>query len=110
MPIESHAVSHFELGIVLDVLADDLPLRAYVAVRPPDPECVIAFVPPEQFENGANLHVAAVASTLEAPGTVEDVLFNVDPNDAVAFLCADEDSWLAVLEALGYSAGPAPLE
>lgn len=101
--IESHAISHFDQGVVLDVMAEDIPLRAYVAIRPPDPETVIGFVPAEQFEGGSNLHVAAVTETGDAAQTVEDVLFNADPNDAVAFLCADESCWLATLEALGYA-------
>ncbi len=110
MPIESHAIRRFDNGIVLDVVADDLPLRAYVAVSEPDPEAVTAFVPPEQFEGGSNLHVAAVAAADVAATTVEDVLFNMDPDDAVAFLCADTESWLAVLEQLGYVSDPTSLK
>lgn len=102
MSMESHELSRFEGGIVLDVIADDLPLRAYVAICEPDPEAVTAFVPPEQFEEGGNLHVAAIDSPQAAAETVADVLFNMDPHDAVAFLCADTDSWLATLEQLGY--------
>ncbi len=102
MPIESHAVSRFESGIVLDVIADDLPLRAYVAICEPDPEAVTAFVPPEQFEKGGNLHVAAIDSAESAADIVTDVLFNMDPDDAAAFLCADTKSWAATLERLGY--------
>lgn len=110
MKIESHAVRGFDHGIVLDVVADDLPLRAYVAVSAPDPEAVAAFVPPEQFEGGANLHVAAVAAAADAAATVEEVLFNMDPYDAAAFLCADSDSWLATLAALEYESDPSSLE
>lgn len=110
MHIESHAVSRFDTGIVLDVVADELPLRAYVAISAPDPEAVTAFVPPEQFENGTNLHVAAIGSEQEAAATLEDVLFNMEADDAVAFLCVDAPSWRAVLELLGYEADASPLE
>src|SRR5690606_37492904 len=110
MAIESRAVSPFEDGNVQDVIAEELPLRAYVAIRPPDPEAVAGFVPPEQFESGAQLHVAAVDSPDEASTVVEDVLFNMDPDDAVAFLCADAPSWWATLELLGYVRETGPLE
>lgn len=102
MSTESHALSRFEGGIVLDVIAEDLPLRAYVAICEPDPEAVTAFVPPEQFEDGGNLHVAAVDSAQAAAEIVPDVLFNMEAHDAVAFLCADTESWRATLDLLGY--------
>lgn len=110
MRIESQALRRFDNGIVLDVVADDLPLRAYVAVSDPDPEAVTAFVPPEQFEGGSNLHVAAIGAPEDAAATIEDVLFNMDPDDAVAFLCADTASWLATLELLGYVSDPSSLK
>ena len=110
MRIESRASSRFDQGIVLEVIAEDLPLRAYVAICDPDPESVTAFVPPEQFENGGNLHVAAVEAAEDAAQTIEDVLFNMDANDAAAFLCADQAAWLAVLEQLGYETNASPLK
>ena len=81
-----------------------------MAISEPDPEAVTAFVPPEQFEGGSNLHVAAIDSALDAPTTLEDVLFNMEADDAVAFLCANPESWHATLELLGYEAGATPLE
>lgn len=110
MNISSQVVSRFDNGIVLDVVADDLPLRAYVAISEPDLEAVTAFVPPEQFENGANLHVAAINSEQDVADTLEDVLFNMEADDAVALLCADSASWLAALEQLGYDTDASPLE
>lgn len=110
MHVESRAIRRFDSGIVLDVVADDLPLRAYVAISAPDPEVVADFVPAEQFEGGSNLHVAAVAAADDASATVEDVLFNMDPDDAVAFLCGDTPSWVAVLELLGYVSDSDSLE
>ncbi|HLU80247.1 MAG TPA: hypothetical protein VKZ52_11890 [Burkholderiaceae bacterium] len=102
MPNSSQLVSRFPNGVVLDVLADDLPVRAYVAISPPDLEAVTAFVPPEQFEHGANLHVVAIGAPEEAAAALEDVLFNMDADDAVALLCADLDSWAAALRELGH--------
>lgn len=110
MSMESHVVRHFEGGIVLDVLAEDLPLRAYVAISPPDPEAVADFVPAEQFENDSKLHVAAIGAPDEAATTVEDVLFNMDPHDAVAFLCHDAESWWATVELFGYTPDGKSLE
>ncbi len=110
MPITSKLLNHFPAGIVLNVLADELPLRAYVAISAPDPEAVTAFVPPEQFEKNANLHVAAVGSPDEVPDLVEDILFNMEAGDAVAFLCADQPSWLATVQQLGHTDTITPLE
>jgi len=110
MHMESHAVRRFEQGIVLDVIADDLPVRVYIAICPPDPEAVAAFVPPEQFDHGASLHVAAVGTPGEAAQTVEDILFNMDPHDAAAFLCADRECWLATAESFGYVSDASPLK
>jgi hypothetical protein len=110
MHIESQIVSRFEGGIVLDIIADDLPLRAYVAIREPDPEVVTGFVPPEQFEEGGNLHVAAIMTPEDAAGMIEDVLFNMDPGDAVALLCADTACWLAAIGQLGHAPDGTSLE
>ena len=110
MNIASHAVSLFENGIVLDVVADGLPVRAYVAITEPDLEVVTRFVPPEQFQDGANLHVAAIATADEVAETLEDVLFNMEADDAVALLCADQPCWQATLEQLGYEPDASPLE
>lgn len=110
MKVNSQMLSRFDNGIVLDVVADGLPLRAYVAISEPDLEAVTAFVPPEQFENGANLHVAAIGSEQEVAEILEDVFFNMEADDAVALLCADSASWLATLEQLGYDASASPLE
>jgi hypothetical protein len=110
MKIESSKTSVFDNGIVLDVIADGLPVRAYVAVSVPDIEAVTAFVPPEQFENGAQLHVAAIGSLEEVSTTLEDVLFNMEADDAVALLCVDRSCWEATLEGLGYPTDTSPLE
>jgi len=110
MPITSQTISHFSNGVALDVMAEDLPVRAYVAICAPDPEAVVDFVPQEEFEEGGNLHVAAVATPEDASTTVEDVLFNMEADDAVAFLCADTASWLATLELLGYASDPSSLK
>ncbi len=110
MQISSRLANRFDTGLVLDVLADDLPLRAYVAISPPDLEAVTAFVPPEQFENGSNLHVAAIDSPESAAATLEDVLFNMEADDAVALLCKDTESWEATLQALGHDDSTTPLK
>jgi hypothetical protein len=102
MKIESQILNRFENGLVLEVVADELPVRAYVAICEPDIEAVTGFVPPEQFENGSNLHVAAIDSVEDVSSTLEDVLFNMEADDAVALLCADIEVWRAALEGLGY--------
>src|SRR5690554_6686612 len=110
MKIESQILNRFENGLVLEVVADELPVRAYVAICEPDIEAVTQFVPPEQFENGSNLHVAAIGDAEDAASILEDVLFNMQADDAVALLCADSDSLRATLAELGYDADASSLE
>lgn len=110
MDISSRLESRFDTGLVLDVRAGELPFRAYVAISPPDLEAVTTFVPPEQFENGHNLHVAAIDTPDEAAAILEDVLFNMDADDAVALLCVDAESWAATLQALGHEDSSSPLK
>lgn len=110
MQMISHLVNHFDTGLVLDVTADDLPIRVYVAISEPDLEAVTAFVPPEQFEGESNLHVAAVGTIQDVPAVLEDVLFNMEADDALALLCADLQIWQAALEHLGYDPDASPLK
>ena len=110
MSIISHAIQRFEHGLVLDVMAEDLPIRAYVVVSAPDLEAVANFVPREQFESGSELHVAAITQPEDADAMVEDVLFNMNPHDAVALLCADDACWRAALARLGCPTDDSPVE
>ena len=89
-------------GIVLDVDIEDLDFRAYVVISEPDINRVADFVPQEQFEQGGDLHVTAVGSSDEARQQVEDMAFNMNPSDAVVFLCGNEDAYEATLEELGW--------
>ena len=110
MTIHSHVTQRFEQGVVLDVVAEDLPLRAYVVISEPDLEAVTRFVPEEQFEEDAQLHVAAVTSPDEADAMIEDVLFNMNPHDAVALLCTDAACMQAALARLGCPTDDSPVE
>jgi len=110
MNIVSRLSRRFDTGLLLELDAEGMPMRAYVAISPPDPEAVTAFIPTEEFENDIRLHVAAVTVPGEAVSLVEDVLFNMDPDDTVAFLCANAECWWATLEELGYVPDGSPLE
>ena len=88
-------------GLILDVAIEDLEFRAYVVICQPDINRVADFVPQEQFEQAGDLHVTSVSVPDEARQQVEDMAFNMNPSDAVVFLCADHDAYEATLEELG---------
>ena len=53
---------------------------------------------------------AAIGDAEDAASILEDVLFNMQADDAVALLCADSDSLRATLAELGYDADASSLE
>ena len=97
----SQIIEFLEHGMVLDVTIEDFQFRAYVVVSEPDLERVTDFVPQAQFEQEGDLHVAAISRADEARDQIQDITFNMNPGDAVVFLCADLSAYLAALEELG---------
>src|SRR3546814_80902 len=100
MPTTSHIADTLEHGVVLEVTLDGFQFFAYVAISEPDVDHVADIVPVSRFEDG-DVHVAAIGSPHDAPGQIEDIVFNMNPGDCVVFLCADPSSYNAALDQFG---------
>ncbi|RTZ47904.1 hypothetical protein EKL30_02685 [Candidimonas sp. SYP-B2681] len=103
MNVHSHIVETLQQGVVLDVSIEDLHFRAYVVLSEPDINLVADFVPPEQFEQDGDVHVAAISHPDEVHEQIQDITFNMNPGDAAVFMCSDQRTYLDALEELGQS-------
>ena len=104
MQIQSQIIEQTDSAYVLEItLEEEHKVWAYLAISEPDLDAVANIVPPEQFEAGGDVHVMAIAQPTDAPQEVEEVLFSMNPNDTVVFLCADQASVMAVLNEFGQS-------
>lgn len=102
MQIQSQIIEQTDSAYVLEItLEEEHKVWAYLAVSEPDLDAVATIVPPEQFEAGGDVHVMAIAQATDASQEVEAVLFSMNPNDTVVFLCADTASVQAVLNEFG---------
>uniref|UniRef100_UPI00333F04BD hypothetical protein n=1 Tax=Castellaniella defragrans TaxID=75697 RepID=UPI00333F04BD len=101
MPLDSRLVDRLDQGYVLDITLEDLDFRVYVALRDADVEHVAALVPPERFEQDGDVHVAAIDDGDDASERIQDVLFNLNPGDAIVFLCTGPGAYRETLAELG---------
>ena len=101
MPLDSRLISHLDRGLVLDITLEDLPFRVYVAQREADIEQVPDLVPAEQFQGDGDVHVAAIHDGDDASEQIQDVLFNLNPGDAIVFLCTGPQAYAEALAELG---------
>ncbi|HRK87324.1 MAG TPA: hypothetical protein PK461_16585 [Alcaligenes faecalis] len=101
MQVQSEIIRLTDSGYVLQIALEEHTLWAYLAISGPDLDAVADIVPAEQFEAGGDVHVMAIAQAQDAAEQVQDVLFNMNPNDTVVFLCADAASLQAVLVEFG---------
>lgn len=101
MPLDSRLIAHLDRGLVLDITLEDLPFRVYVAQRSADIEQVADLVPPEQFQGDGDVHVAAIHDGDDASEQIQDVLFNLNPGDAIVFLCTGLQAYTETLAELG---------
>ncbi|MFC4299470.1 MAG: hypothetical protein WBF84_06160 [Castellaniella sp.] len=101
MPLDSRLISHLDRGLILDITLEDLPFRVYVAQREADIEQVADLVPPEQFQGDGDVHVAAIHDGDDASEQIQDVLFNLNPGDAIVFLCTGPLAYAEALAELG---------
>lgn len=106
MPLDSRLIAVLDHGMVLDITLDDLPFRVYVAQRDADVQQVADLVPAEQFEGPGQVHVAAIHEEEDADEQVQDVLFNLSPDDSVVFLCTSEQAYGDTLAVFGQSPQP----
>ncbi|MGB6007727.1 hypothetical protein [Castellaniella sp.] len=106
MPLDSQLITRLDQGLVLDITLEDLPFRVYVAQRPADVEQVAGLVPAEQFQGDGDVHVAAIHDGDDASEQIQDVLFNLNPGDAIVFLCTGPQAYADALAELGQAPGP----
>ncbi|WP_322998178.1 hypothetical protein [Castellaniella sp.] len=101
MPLDSRLIAQLDQGLILDITLEDLPFRVYVAQRPADVEQVADLVPAEQFQGDGDVHVAAIHDGDDASEQIQDVLFNLNPGDAIVFLCTGSQAYADALAELG---------
>lgn len=106
MPLDSRLIALLDQGMVLDVTLEGLPFRVYVAQRDADVEQVAGLVPDEQFQGPGEVHVAAITPQDDASDQVQDVLFNLNPGDALVFLCTSREAYADTLAEFGQSPQP----
>jgi len=99
--IHSTLAQSVEGGVLLDVSADDLTVRAYVVISPIDLNVVEKLVPATVFESGAQVHVAGIQQGTDVAEEVMQILENMSPQDIVVYLCEDALLYGETLSVLG---------
>ncbi len=99
--IQSKLVQAVEGGVLLDVSADDLAVRAYVVISKIDFSFVETLIPAEVFGSGAQIHVAGIQSNTDIAEEVIQILENMSPQDIVVYLCEDALAYGECLAVLG---------
>ena len=99
--IQSKLAEPVEGGVLLDVSADDLTVRAYVVISKIDFSVVEKLIPAEVFGSGAQIHVAGIQSNTDIAEEVIQILANMSPQDIVVYLCEDALAYGECLAVLG---------
>jgi hypothetical protein len=99
--IQSKLAQAVEGGVLLDVSADELTVRAYVVISKIDFSVVEKLIPAEVFESGAQIHVAGIQSNTDIAEEVIQILENMSPQDIVVYLCEDALAYGECLAVLG---------
>ena len=99
--IQSKLAQPVEGGVLLDVSADALTVRAYVVISEVDFSVVEKLVPAEVFESGVQVHVAGIQSDTDIAEEVIQILENMSPQDIVVYLCEDALAYGECLAVLG---------
>ena len=89
-------------GVVLDIHAGELSVRAYLVIAEADLEIVSRIVPAEIFEQGTPVHVGSVDTASDITEQVVMILENMQPGDIVVYLCADLPAYAQALQVLGW--------
>lgn len=100
--IQSILAESVEGGVLLDVSADDLTVRAYVVISAIDLSVVEKLVPAVVFESGVQVHVAGIQRNTDIAEEVIQILENMAPQDIVVYLCEDELTYGECLAVLGF--------
>lgn len=99
--IQSTLAENVESGVLLDVSADDLAVRAYVVISPIDLTVVEKLIPGTVFESGVQVHVAGIQTGMDISEEIIQILENMSPQDVVVFLCEDALLYGETLSVLG---------
>ena len=99
--IQSQVAENVEGGVLLDVSADELNVRAYVVISTVDLAVVEKLVPVSVFESGAQVHVAGMQVDTDITEEVIQILENMSPQDIVVFLCENALVYGETLAVLG---------
>ncbi len=99
--IHSQVIETVEGGVLMDVTAEDLHVKAYVVIAPADFTVVEKLIPTAIFESGVQVHVAAVDQSGDITEQVVQILENMQPDDVVAYLCENAISYGETLAVLG---------
>jgi hypothetical protein len=99
--IQSKLAEPVEGGVLLDVSADALTVRAYVVISAVDFSVIEKLVPAEVFESGVQVHVAGIQSNTDIAEEVIQILENMSPQDIVVYLCEDALAYGECLAVLG---------
>ncbi len=99
--IQSKLAESVEGGVLLDVSADALTVRAYVVISAIDFSVVERLIPSEVFESGVQVHVAGIQRNTDIAEEVIQILENMSPQDIVVYLCEDALAYGECLAVLG---------
>jgi hypothetical protein len=99
--IQSKLIEPVEGGVLLDVSADTLTVRAYVVISTIDFSVVEKLIPAQVFESGAQVHVAGIQRNTDIAEEVIQILENMSPQDIVVYLCEDALAYGECLAILG---------
>ena len=99
--IQSKLAEPVEGGVLLDVSADALTVRAYVVISAIDFSVVERLIPSEVFESGVQVHVAGIQRNTDIADEVIQILENMSPQDIVVYLCEDALVYGECLAVLG---------
>jgi len=99
--IQSALAQTVEGGVLLDVTADDLHVRAYVVIAAIDLNIVEKLIPTSVFESGIQVHVAGIQRGADVPEEIIQILENMSPDDVVVYLCEDALIYGEALSVLG---------
>ena len=84
--ITSKILETLETGVVLEVNADDLHVRAYIVVSAVDMAVIEKLIPLAVFESGAQVHVAGIEAAGDITEQVVQILENMEPTVLVECL------------------------
>lgn len=99
--INSQVIETIEGGVLMDVTAEDLHVKAYVVIAAADISIVEKLIPAAVFESGAQVHVAGIDQSSDITEQVVQILENMQPGDVVAYLCDSAVSYGETLAVLG---------